>query len=733
MICPNCGRELQDDTKFCGGCGTRMMPPAEQPAVPVTEVAPEEIQQIPELSLEQLEPQPETQTKQKPQLLAKLKGMMKKVPGKVWKFGAIGAAVLVVAIVLLCVFSGGSQAGSGVGHPDGALYLKDGELYFSDYSKKGPFEITGKLLSGASGSELARYASDISYTIHVTEDGNTMFYMDKLSNDTGTLYYRSLTNMSKEPVKIAGGVERYTVSKDGKVVTFLKGGTLYQYNMKEETKLQKNVVSYRVSDDGKIIYFKNENDTWYSLKNGEDEKIGTDITIHHYSEDYSTVYYMNGDKLYKKTIGKDKEKLLSGVELLSGIADDGTFYYMERQEYDLADFFQMDTDEYGDVKDMLDGEYLEFYDIGYYNGKEGAIIGEYCSAGSKSNKVVYFAQFDLNAVNSIPVSELVTYYYDSNCYYIADAAMAMVREQLEASKTTVVALDGKTSVLDLEDVNHIVVNSDNTELYVLCGESGSYEVEVPVEEGAVQKNQIDLYKVALSGGKIKTVDLCDEDIYWENCGYYGKGTYFVYFKDVKDDHGDLYANGMLVDSDVSVDEYIRYNSQNKSLLYMVDYNQDAYSGVLKSWDGKNVVEICEDAMGCQVLENGSVVVYYDWNSKNYERSIAVWNGKTLTEITDEGFDVTELKNGDLLVSTDYDYKKVNATLNLWNGKTLTEISEDVYDFEILPNGDVLYLYDYNTNKYEGELYHWNGKKAVLVDEDVVAIITLSSSRTHYFD
>ena len=30
MFCGNCGRQIADNAKFCGGCGTRMLPP-EQP------------------------------------------------------------------------------------------------------------------------------------------------------------------------------------------------------------------------------------------------------------------------------------------------------------------------------------------------------------------------------------------------------------------------------------------------------------------------------------------------------------------------------------------------------------------------------------------------------------------------------------------------------------------------------------------------------------------------------
>lgn len=731
MFCPNCRRELPEGTKFCGGCGTRLAAP-EQPVQQQTVQFTEPVfdPPVPPAPPVTNPPKAKKPRAEKPQVLEQLKTAVKKVPAKYLKIGGIALAALVVVIILICVLGGNGGSASASGQPDGALYLKDSELYYSDFSKNAPFELSKDLLDGAESYTLKSYASKIANTIHVTEDGKTMFYMDKLASDgTGTLYYRSLTNFKKEAEKIAAGVYKYTVSSNGKLVTYLKGDTLYQFDMKEETKMAKEVSSYRVSDDGKIIYYKNTEDAWYALKDGESEKIGTDISIERITEDYSTVYYMTDSKLYKKTIGKDKEKLLSDIDGITEITEDGTFYYSKSEEIPLSDFFVEDTDEYDGLMDTLAEETLTFHELGYYDGKTGTILGENCVNADEvdwaEGTMVIYDQYDLSAVGSIGLKELVEFYYNSDHYYVADAAEEMVENQLAETETWNLASDGTTSVLELENIYDLAVSEDGKTLYALC------DVDEEKEEGT-------LYKVTLSGGAVKSVEEADDDVYsGRGCyfaSYYSEeySQYFVYFKDVKENDGDLYANGELVDSDVYVRSTVRYNPDKKTLVYYVDYDYDKSEGILKAWNGKESVEIYDEVYYYDITDSGEVLVGYDYSSKDETVTLASWNGSKLNEICEDVYSYNEVSGGDLLISTDYSEKNSSYTLSLWNGKKMTEVSEDVYDYTIMPNDDILYLYDYSTSKYEGELYLFSGKKADLVDEDVVALIELPGYATHYF-
>ena len=727
MICPNCGRELPEGTKFCGGCGTRQA--AEQPVrytEPVFDpVNPGDPPAIPE-------DKPKKTKTPKPQILNVLKALVKKVPAKYLKIGGIAVAALVVAIVVISIVGGGNGgSGNGSGQPDGALYLKDSQLYYSDFSKKAPYEISSDLLDDAESYTLRNYASEISESIHVTEDGKTMFFMDKLSYDgTGTLYYRSLTSFKKEAEKIAGGVSRYTVSENGKLVTYLKGDTLYQFDMKDENKLAKEVSSYRVSSDGKIIYYKNTEGAWYVLKDEESEKIGTDITIKHITEDYSTVYYLTDSKLYKKTIGKDKEKLLSDVDGVSDITEEGTFYYSRTEEIPLSEFFVEDTDEYDGLMESLAEEELTFHELGYFDGKTETVLGENCVDADEltyaDGMMVAYNQYDISAAGSISLTKLVEYYYNSDHYYVTDAAEEMVAEQLAATEAWYLASNGKTSVLELEEIYDLSLSEDGATLYALC------EIDEEKSEGI-------LYKVTVSGGKVKSVEEADDGVYSDRgcyfASYYGSeySDYFVYFKDVKDDEGDLYVNGELVDSEVYVRSTVRYNPGSKALVYYVDYDAEKSEGALKVWDGKKSEEIYDEVYHYSILDSGEVLVGYDHSSSDSTVTLASWKGGKLTEICEDVYDYSETSDGELLISTDYSSRNSSYTLSRWDGKKLTEISDDVYDYTVMPNSDILYLYDYSTSKYEGELYLFSGKKSEQVDEDVAALIELPGYTTHYFD
>ena len=723
MFCPNCRKELSEDAKFCGGCGTRIAPAA-MPAMSVTPVtpapsAPPVAPVPPEASAAPVmhaKPAPRAAEApgEKTSVMDKLKGLVKGVPSKVWLIGGIALAALVVLIVAICFLSGGSS------ELNYALYLKDSQLYYRDFSRKAPYQIPDDLLDDAENAALRSYASDISYSIHLTDDGKTMFFLDKLGSSTGTLYYRSLTNFGKEAEKIASGVSRYTVSENGKLVTYLKNGTLYQYNMKDETKLAKDVYSFRVSSDGKIIYYRNNDDVWYVMKNGESEKIGSGIEIIHTSEDWGTVYYTTDGKLYRKEIGKDKEKLASDVYRVHSISDDW-IYYSKCEEVPLSDFFVEDTGEYEGLMEMLAEEVGEFYELYYFDGKKETKLSESCGdieTYSYDNGVLLtFVQQDPDTVDTMTLTELVEYYYTTDHYYVVDAATELVSQQLEETGILYLVSKAETSELTLESVEDITLSADGKTMFALC--------EVEEDEGV-------LYQITLSGGKVKSVAEYDSDVSASRGCYYAGEDHFVYFKELEEGVGDLYVNGAYVDSDVYAKNSVRSTSDGKSLVYYADYDAENSQGTLRSWDGKTVVDICDDACYFKITDDG-VLVGYDYHSSDNTATLASWNGKDLTDISEDVYNYGLTGDGDVLICTDYSSKNSSYTLSVWNGKKLTDISDDVYKYTTLPNGDVLYLYDYSTTRYEGELYLWNGSKSELLDEEVVALVTLPGTTYHYFD
>lgn len=731
MFCSKCGKQIPDSAKFCGNCGNSVAggTPAYTPKPTPVVTFPENSGETRPLDDQTpFVPQPfyyETKDKKKKSSGKKSLGaFIQKIPGKVWKIGGGVLAAVLAAVILICVFSGtGGKAGNGSGIPEGALYLKDGELYYSDYSKKAPWEITGDLLDDASNYTLRSYANYVANTIHVTSDGKTMFYMDKIDGSAGTLYMRSLSDMSKEATKIAASVSKYTVSQNGKLVLYLKNGTLYQYDMKDETKLAKDVSWYEASDDCKTVYYRNDESVLYVVKNGTSEKIGSDISIEQFSEDYSTVYYINDGKLYKKTIGQDKEKILSNVGSVVGIRENGSFYFYREQEVPLSQFFRKDgSDKDYVIESYLEDSTMDFYELGYYDGETETILADYCTRlnwGLYGDKDIHaYVRHDVDGAGTITVTDLVEYYYSGDAYYLSAAAEEMVEDLLADSGVFCVAVNGNVNETDLENVSRVRFQEDGKSLCFLCE-----------AENAI----CDLYQATVSGNDLKDMTLLDEDVYLNTCFYADDG--FGYFKDVNVDEteGDLYVDGVLVDSDVSIEQDWDYNPETKSILYFVDYSDSREKGTLKSWNGKSSVEVCEDACEFDILTNGDVLVAYDYSSAHNTCSIAVWNGSKLTEICEDVeslFDMTD--EGQMLILTEYSSKNESYTMQLWDGKKLVDVAEDVYRATFLPNGNVLYLSDYSTSKYEGELYLFDGKKSQLVDEDVAAIVVLPGTVTHTY-
>ena len=712
IVCPKCGKVLADNAKFCDACGERVAIPAPAPApVPVVEapVAAEPVAEAPAPAVvfcetcgtkndagfafcencgnplkkpeEPAAPAAKTgfDIKAVPQMLEK-----KGIPAKWVKLGAAALAVVLTVVILLSLFTGG-------GTPNYALYLKDGEMFYSDLPSFDGVQLTDDLTDGQDigNSSLANAANALGYFAVMSEDGKTLFYADRIGNGGVTLYVRSVSNTKKEPIKIGEDIKQYRVSENGKLVVFLTDdGDLYQSNLKMKDKIDSDVSTFYVSEDCKtIVYTVREDDetTVYYRKGGnEPAKFAGDITsLYQVSEDCKTIYFYKDDHFYKQVFGKDKEKLVSDVSSVVKMYSEKSMYYTKTDDRTsvLFDFVEDDMASVdANMEEPIRPTYPNYSDYGLDRYEE------YQAAVNKYN-------------------EAINVYWDAYYLYQDKLQRDRMREQLKDSETTYqtyalyyfdgkketkladnVGQSGRTTATDEAVILFQNRESSEIEKIKLSEVSGAWEVEnrvqtamqsgranycIAIKDTVVELSFDDasnfhltadgkvlyfvdersedgtegnLNKAEITGSKVKDAKTIEEDIYPSYITYLDDGKYLV-FRDVEDDEGALYLTDKKLSDDVYTN-YIRYTNDGKFVCFMTD------------WD-------------------------------------------------------VEDREGTLNVSK--------------NGKTKV-VSDDVHSFVLTPDNQVLYLYDYNTDKYRGELYLYKGSKAKKVEDDVIAIVPVYTAK-----
>lgn len=685
MFCPNCGNQVEDGSRFCGFCGNRFGP---RPMAPVQETPVQQFTQAEnDAFFTQEEQVPVTYAAPVPANTGNAPGKFKLPALRLSKKSLIIGGAAVAAVILLVLIVVIASLSSGGSEPNYALYIKDSQVYYNALSGKESAQVTEDLTDGedVDNSDLHKAADELGEAMHLTEDGKTLFYMDEIG-DNATLYCRSVANFNKAPVEIASGVEEYVVCDGGKLVFYLKGGTLHRckspFGKENDEKIARDVYEFDVTKDGDYILYENEDSVFYVIHKGEEEKVGSDIEIE-YVGDKGTVYYKDGDRLYAKAVGQKKEKLLSDVDSVFGFSEDGTFYFTRDAEMTLADFFEDNSEYEYWMKNMAD-EYLYFDSLHYYNGKEEILLAETCrgykTQYSDDSIALCYSAADISTLEELSylalekLSDMDKYYYSS----VYDVAEIMVEDALDDVTMNCVVIGGTVSQVDVENVGSFEYSPDGKTIYFLC------DVDEEREEGTV-------YKASVSGQKVGKTEKFDDDVYSKWGFYYvGSSDYLVYYKDVEKGEGELFVNGASVDEDVYLYRSGSYNAQKDTLLFFTDYDGEKGEGTLRAYNGKKASDISDDVYVATILPNGDVVFLYDYNLTKREGTLAIYDGKT------------------------------------------ADIADDVFDYTFTPGGDVLFLYDYNTSKYRGTLAVYDGKVTEL-DEDVVALITITGDYHHYFD
>lgn len=653
MNCPKCNTPLADGAQFCENCGEKITS-----TVTCQNCG---MQTSAESASCQSCGAPTAKKAEKAEGVVVAKKPIQ-IPKKLLSLGAAALAIVLVVIMLGSLIFGGS--GKKVNY---ALYIKDKEVVYSNLKKA--TEISTRLFDfEVENSTIADRDYEIARHYTLSKDGKIMFFIDKIDSTAAqknayTLYYRYVDKPNKDPVKIDSDVLGYTVNLKGNCVTYLKyasdGCILYQHNLKDKTKIAGDVESYYVSEDGKKIVYRNKEDSIY-LKNGKKdaEKLESEIgNIQYITEDFSKIYFTKEGSLYMKQGTKDKVKIASDIYSVIGIYETGEVFYTKKNEgaSKLIDFVNDDikaadaaltepqapnrndyptysaysealteyntkVQEY-DAKLMRDQLRQTLSEISapnmtrtlcYFNGKEEVKISDNYSSGYNSayeRAVLVFRTLDSSSMTAVKLSEITS----------VDA----VYNAIEASRNATtynVAIKGTAHAIEVDGIEDIAINRTGKVLY--------YMAEVN-EEGT----RGELYKLEIGTKKLGKATLYDTDVstdtgcYFIDNGKEGKGESFMYYKDIKDGKGTLYINKKKIDDDVRIYN-VAYLYDAKKVVYFVDWNREKAYGTLMSSNlsGKSTKH-ADDVYDFTITPDEDILYLADYSLTNYKGDLYIANGK----------------------------------------------------------------------------------------------------------
>ena len=683
VFCPNCGEQTSTEFAFCQSCGMNF---AEIKTEPQTE--PQQRFQSQESSQPTLSSEPAVSL-----AAAAGKNSSKRFPKKAAMMAGIAIAAAAVVVLLGSLFSGsGKKQSYGLYLKEGS---KATQIFYSDFSKKGMIELTSRLDAGKDmdNQAMATWASSLGSYIRMNEKGTRIFFPDRVEGLYSgiTLYYQDINKPKKEAEKIDSGIGTYEINKDGSKVVYLKEGKLYLHDLKDKEKIASDVSYFKVSDDFKKIGYMDYDQDYYLWTAGKEAaRIAKEVTnLVYVADDFSVIYYLRDDTLYKQVVGKeDKEKIASDVARVIRVYDSGEIYYVEADttekrlmDYikddmaqadadlkepesptypkapDYPDWWSFDNDEeYEAAREKYDKEYEE-YEKRYQEVRDAYSQArqEYNNAVSEKWNRDYFRENLQNEV--MEFTEYTLYYYDGKEETVVTEALANVDDVKAAEKTAALIVSvysesedpeiKMSEITDFYNVRNQVQTALNSaadkcvaiksELSVLAQkEADAFRISsdgtvVYFMDDISENGEGDLYMVNISKGKVGEPKLYDSEM----IGRYfaiGPDNKPIYYKNEKDNEGDLFIGGEEIGSEVSIGRYVL---KEDYILYFTDWNNEKQNGTLKIYKNGKVTDIAEDVHQYVTVGEEKVLYLYDYSMKSYKGTLALYHGSKSIEIDED--------------------------------------------------------------------------------------------------
>lgn len=267
--------------------------------------------------------------------------------------------ILVIVAALAVSLLSGCSVLKGKSAADYCVYIKDNELFITDFTEDGTHQLTTQLLRENREEVIEEYnegewlilAAEIGHNLaRITNDCKYVLYPDKWTRDgdihSFALYYRSLDDIEAEPFKVDSNVNRYILSSDGKFITYLKESgnyyAIYEYSFEEQEKTKLGFTldqNFNIAVNGSKSYI-DENGNLYLKHEGKDavkldSNVDSIINQAYVPDTIDTVYYMKNNAVYSASSCEDKVKLVSNIDDPSSILkiyDSGCMYFVRQNE-----------------------------------------------------------------------------------------------------------------------------------------------------------------------------------------------------------------------------------------------------------------------------------------------------------------------------------------------------------------------------------------------------------------
>lgn len=616
-ICPKCGAEFDEGAVCpnCSGEAAAQEPEDEQrPAESVDSASAEEFAAEP-----------------------KKKGKKKLV------IALAAVAVVVAAVVAALVFLLPTKSDD---EPvKRTLYAKDNSLYYLEPDTNTPVLITDDLFVNE---------DDYSYFIttglaQFTKNGNKVFYAKKIigGNDLSfSLYYRFLNKPDEEPVKLAEDVVGFIVDEKGDNVLYLDSfGSIYNHDMAEREKVVSDVEYFEISKDcTKLLYRTEDGGLYIQGVDGEKqkEKIDSDVTsLEKTGDNFEFIYYCKDKDLYLKKADTDKLKIDSDIFSVELVCDNGGVYYTkenedkgtgtlmdyvidgieEDDERILGNYFA-DPDTYNEAlyrywsREVLKKTTVKTVEsLYYFNGETSDLVNasfvEELEKSDKANTLIFRSYDSLN-IKKVGITDFVnaldnenhfrakagsTYKTDFQEYNYFDEFADMIYGTLRSEATAYIVQNGKAIKMETDGVSdNFVINDAGDTVYYL-------------DKYNVDKKSGELRAVKIKDGAVESNELYDSEV---NRVEIIAGNNVLYWKDKKDNSGDLYLNKQLIEYDVNDAFFV---DEDKNIVYYTEYDANDRTGTLNIYSNGEKRKIADDVSYAASLGNGDILYYRNYSVK----------------------------------------------------------------------------------------------------------------------